>query len=1038
MRIFWFAAALLLFPCWAFGAEDAPEQDGKDVPVFEEVVVTSTKREEPIQEVPASISSVSGAEVEEMNAWDLGEAVRVMPNVHMKEATSGSSIVIRGLSTIDTSLYNSAGLYVDDVAHPLTYMQNLQLFDVERIEVLRGQQGTLYGRNSDSGVVNVVLRQPGPDIRANAFADYGSYNSLRAGAGFSGPLIKDTLFLSGSFLNSDTDGFIRNITTDNDRAANSDMLSGRGVLRWTPNSDLDMTLTTESDSTEGGFGKLRYSTGAGASGRYNVRSNADGGFHDNSLGQSLKVKYDLGGAEVTSVSNFRDYNYGFRSDLDRTAANMGYSDMGLHQNSWSQEFRLASTDKERFTWLAGLYAGRDDTASDFDRVRALGNTYLDTSVTETSSAVFGQGTYAILEDLRLTLGLRGELSQASGDQTYRATGVYNTYGKDLDESVLLPTATLAYDITGTVTAYATVSRGFLAGGYNYSSSTSEDTFTYNPEYTTNYELGLESAWFENRLTANFAVFYTQVEDKQVRQEDPTGGVGAWTFANADEAHIQGLELEMLARPIQEVELSAGLGYAQSEVDKWTATVSGAPYDYKGKHLPWAPELTWNLGGGYYHPSGFFGRVDVLGTGEHVLRRREHPVPGGLRNGQSQAGLRPGPVGVLRVEQEPLRRGLHHQAGQGRFRQHHGRGWRSANLWRHRGLEFLMDAAHAQTLGESGFGVIADWLPGPVRMAVLEAALELGIADLLAETDDPAEVARRLGAHPGNTLLFLDGLAAMGLAEKQNGRFSNTALAENHLRRSRDTYLGGMIGNLKRLQFRNLGRLADLVRQGSPELRKEERLGEEEHWRSAASNLACYQRSGPARMAAELVASLPEATRLRRLLDLGGGPDVVGMAIVERCPDMTGVLCDLPTVAEVAREEIASRGLEGRMSVLAGDYNTLNLGQGFDLIWASHTLYYVRDMREFMARLLAALNPGGLFLSLHEGLTGERTGPAPCVLARLSLALEGQDVSSEAGQIARAMLEAGFQSLESRETRTPMGTMRLDVGRKAGTMPEPGA
>lgn len=619
MRFLWLLAVLLLFPGDASAAEGQRERGGDDIPVLEEVVVTSTKREEVLQDVPASISAVSGAEVEEMNAWDLGEAVRVMPNVHMKEATSGSAIVIRGLSTIDTSLYNSAGLYVDGVAHPLTYMQNLQLFDVERIEVLRGPQGTLYGRNSDSGVVNVVLRQPGPEARADVFAEYGSYNSLRTGGGFSTPLVQDTLFLSGSILRSDTDGHIRNITTDSDQAANSDLLSGRGVLRWLPNSELDVTLTLESDSSEGGFGKLRYKTGAAASDRFRVRSNADGDFHDNALGQSLKVRYDLGDAELTSVSSFRDYNHGFRSDLDRTAANVGYSDMDLHQNSWSQEFRLASTGKERFTWLAGLYAGRDDTSSDFNRIRpVLGDTYLDTSVTETSYALFGQGTYAILDDLRLTLGLRGEIAQASGDQSYRAGAIRRAYGKDLEETVLLPSATLAYDITGSVTTYATVSRGFLAGGYNYTSSSNEDSFAYDPEFTTSYELGLKTTWFEKRLTANLAVFHTQVEDKQVRQEDPGGGVGAWTFANADEAHIQGVELEMLAHPFQGLELSGGLGYARSEVDKWTATVGGAPYDYKGKHLPWAPELTWNLGCGYYHSSGLFGRVDVLGTGEQYF------------------------------------------------------------------------------------------------------------------------------------------------------------------------------------------------------------------------------------------------------------------------------------------------------------------------------------------------------------------------------------------------------------------------------------
>lgn len=336
---------------------------------------------------------------------------------------------------------------------------------------------------------------------------------------------------------------------------------------------------------------------------------------------------------------------------------------------------------------------------------------------------------------------------------------------------------------------------------------------------------------------------------------------------------------------------------------------------------------------------------------------------------------------------------------------------------------------------SGFAVVEDWLLGPVRLAVLETALELGIADILAETGDPAEVARRLGAHPGNTLLFLDALTTMGLAEKREGRFANTSLAERHLRRTSGTYFGGLVENLKTLQLRNLDRLAALVRQGPPaELKREKRLDEEAHWRAAAHGLACYQRSGLARLAADLVAALPEAQRLRRLLDLGGGPGIAGMEIVERHPGMTGVLCDLPTVAEVAREEIAARGLEDRMSVLPGDYNALDLGAGYDLVWASNTLYYARDLPAFLAKAHAALQPGGVFLSLHEGLEGERTRPAFHVLSRLPLALEGQDVSFEAGQIARAMLEGGFQTVESRELLLPMGAVRLDVGRKAGALP----
>jgi len=198
------------------------------------------------------------------------------------------------------------------------------------------------------------------------------------------------------------------------------------------------------------------------------------------------------------------------------------------------------------------------------------------------------------------------------------SALFRKYGKNLDDTVALPMATLAYDLWQGATAYATYSQGYLSGGYNPFSATSADTFFYRAEHTTNYELGLKSAWLNGRLTANAALFHTEVRDKQVRQEVPGGGVGAWTFANAPESHVDGAELELKALPWTGWELSAGLGYAKSEVDRWKATVSGVQYDYKGKRLPWAPELTWNLGAAYRHESGLFGRVDVLGVGKQYF------------------------------------------------------------------------------------------------------------------------------------------------------------------------------------------------------------------------------------------------------------------------------------------------------------------------------------------------------------------------------------------------------------------------------------
>jgi iron complex outermembrane receptor protein len=347
---------------------------------------------------------------------------------------------------------------VDGVAKPLAYMQNLDLMDVERIEVLRGPQGTLYGRNSDAGIVNVVLRQPGQEPSARIFADYGSYNLLRTGAGFSTPLDVHDLFLSGSLLRSATDGFTTNETKNDDRAAKSDLFSGRSALSWKPRPDFDMTLSVDGDSSSNGIGKLRYASGANASSRFKVRSNAADDSHENTLGQNLKLRWDTGAGELTAVSAFRDDNYGFLSDLDRTAAAQGYSDMALNQNSWSQELRLASPAGREASWLVGLYTGREDSSVSFNRIRTVGNLYLDTSVTESSYALFGQGTVPLSPGLRLTLGLRGEITQSRAEQEYRTAALLRKYGKNLDDTATLPMATLAYDLWQGATAYATYSK----------------------------------------------------------------------------------------------------------------------------------------------------------------------------------------------------------------------------------------------------------------------------------------------------------------------------------------------------------------------------------------------------------------------------------------------------------------------------------------------------------------------------------------------------------------------------------------------------
>jgi iron complex outermembrane receptor protein len=192
------------------------------------------------------------------------------------------------------------------------------------------------------------------------------------------------------------------------------------------------------------------------------------------------------------------------------------------------------------------------------------------------------------------------------------------YEDESDYDEVLPKFSIAYDFTDEIMAYASASKGYLAGGYTYFFDSGPQNFTYDPEYTWNYEIGTKTSWLDNRLIANLSLFYIDMEDKQVIEW--VAGMYQ-TIENAAEAHSMGVELELHARPMRGLDLFAGFGYMEAEFDNWTATELNyttfqyEQYDYKNKDLPNVPKYTYNLGVQYRHLSGFFGRVDLLGTGD---------------------------------------------------------------------------------------------------------------------------------------------------------------------------------------------------------------------------------------------------------------------------------------------------------------------------------------------------------------------------------------------------------------------------------------
>jgi len=319
---------------------------------------------------------------------------------------------------------------------------------------------------------------------------------------------------------------------------------------------------------------------------------------------------------------------------------------------------------------------------------------------------------------------------------------------------------------------------------------------------------------------------------------------------------------------------------------------------------------------------------------------------------------------------------------------------------------------------------------PIKTRLLLTGIELGVFDLLIEPRSSEHVAEILGAHPENTRIFLDGLAAFDLLEKRGGLYENSMISETFLVGSSPTFVGNFLAEQWRYIEPVLDDLLGLVTKGPQELKGgPERKSEDEtaRWTAAVTN---YERSGMAQMVAGAIGELPEFPSFRKMLDLGGGPGLIGMAVVAAHPTMRGVIFDLPPVAKAAEKFISEAGMEDRMEVLAGDFCFEPIGENYDLILASASLYSCKkDLNSMIEKVHGALNPGGVFASLHEGLTSGKTKPELMKLGWLPAELLGRDLAFERGEIAATMKRAGFVSISSRTLDTPVGPLDLDVGRK---------
>ena len=618
--------------------ETAQKEKAQKALELETMTVTAQKREENVQNVPASISVFSDIEIEDADIRDTFDLTHFSPNLHMHQNTVDHPVTIRGISSFGTSIYSPAGYYVDDVCYPIHYMHNPELFDIERIEILRGPQGTLYGRNTESGVINIITKQPDNELRGKIFGEYGNYDtshgnvdSYRTGGNISGPIVRDKLYLGLAGQWEDSDGYMYNEFNDDDEVNDFEHANGRATLRWTPSDRWDISLIANFMDTDDHNAEYRWIDGPMKTHPFDVRYDSDGSSDQEGNVQTLRVKYSGDSFNVLSVSSLLDYRHDYQCDYDLWDNPMNKSESlaEYEDRQYSQELRVSSPQNSGpLEWLVGFYTFKEDTDIDFNIYsHTYGMSFFHpvADIETTSWAVFADGTYTLFDRLHLTAGLRFDYQDLEGDVKDDVFGV--TYNKDQDFDEWLPKFSVAYDFTDDVMVYTSASKGYMVGEYNpyCSMNPIEENFTYDEEKTWNYEAGIKTAWFNNKLIANLSIFYIDIEDKQVSEIDINTMIASIT--NAAKAHSQGCELEIQARPLRGLDIFAGYGYTEAEFDdfkaaEWNATHTAlVENDYKDKDLQYAPNYTYNLGVQYRHESGFFSRADFLGTdnfyGDHA-------------------------------------------------------------------------------------------------------------------------------------------------------------------------------------------------------------------------------------------------------------------------------------------------------------------------------------------------------------------------------------------------------------------------------------
>ena len=638
--------------------------------VIEEVTVTAQKREQSLQDVSVAVSAFSGEALEKMGYEEGLEITQQVPNMNFfaifGEASS-PSVSLRGISLVNfsDSWESPVSIYVDEVYRGNPAGSAIQLFDLQRVEVLRGPQGTIYGRNTTGGLVHYVSNKPSYEFEASLSGEFGSYDQQIFEGMVSGPLM-DGVRGRLAVKSSRNDGWQTNVV-NGDKLNTTDNLGYRGLLAFDVGNGGELLLNvhgSEADQDTVGFAHMGYLesadpgaatcpvsaiqngqctsatfdvTGAEAvNGNYDpehVASGASGGLvtEIDTFGTSATLELPFDGFRLTSITAYEELDKFLQDDGDALEIIWFDEQYSVDAEQYTQELRLDGATAT-MEWVGGIYYYKDDRG-----LRTEAPTTADglwhqeiVALDSESWAVFGQVEYDLSPQLAVVAGLRytdeqRDFRQRSGPSFYSPAVQAED---DLSESATTGRIGLDWRPRDNTLVYANVSTGFKSGGFSGSYNASQAaTLPVTSEDVTNYELGLKTEFADGRVRLNAAAFTYEVEDfqAQVFLTVATGSV----ITNAGDVTGTGAEAEITALITPNFEIIAGLGLLDTEFDSdQIFRVAGDEYTLDGNELPSAPELTYNLVARYYLPLVDRGELafqaDYAWQDDHFLQIENDP------------------------------------------------------------------------------------------------------------------------------------------------------------------------------------------------------------------------------------------------------------------------------------------------------------------------------------------------------------------------------------------------------------------------------